>query len=378
MESGRQYIKTKKNQNNILPDTSVYDIYKLKANEILLNSIGQTKIDQSIVKQGLIDTTQKGASYTLEIYDGSYFYSYNTIADMHAFRAFELFGSIEYTPLQTYFYEITIPEYFEDGYYLVDGFGFVRIVKGKEWNSENTNFNKQILYPEIPNNLLDKNNIDISEVVLDSILIKDMSNPESEDYVAPDLYSTYEPINKFKTNIPNVLGYVDPDVEDSEYDEEELELRNKLQESKVSKFNLWFPKGKNCMVTIQSPTMEAMGTIDVTIGNKVHNLSLDRLNGLYSTTFKGTDEVGVLTVRGLYNSYDIKLVNCSQATDEQIKGMNIDNKEEKEEDVEKSSIEESSDLEKNDENNTNSDSDDIVDTTKENDEDLEELTEEDN
>ena len=100
----------------------------------------------------------------------------------------------------------------------------------------------------------------------------------------------------------------DEDTEDTQ--DEDISL----EENKVSTFNLWFPAGKTCMVTVDSPSRETTGNLEITVGNKTHKLTADMLNGTYSASFKGSDEVGVLTIKGLYNSYNIKLVNCSQAT----------------------------------------------------------------
>ena len=320
MKSGRQYLSFE-DDDTILEESNLYDITKLKSEEVLLQSIGGKNIDDKLVSQGLIKATSKGVTYPLEVYDGSYFYNYDATADMHSFRAYELFASIEYTPLKSYFYEVAIPEYFKTGYYLVDGVGFVRLVRGTEWNENDTDFNEQILYPKVELKTYEGDN---AEITPEMTICAEAADVESENYISPEIYSSYEPLNKFETNVKGTLGYKDPNAqEDMSLPDQDTDEDVSLEEEKVSTFDLWFPEGKTCIVTVESPSQETTGNLEIIVGNKSHKLTADKLNGTYTANFKGSDEVGTLTIKGLYNSYNIKLVNCTQATDEQIKSSKV-------------------------------------------------------
>lgn len=290
MTSGRVYLDLSKDDVvSIIPDSELYAMMDLNAEQILIDKIGGVSIDETLISDGLITSTQKSKTYDLEVYTGTHFKHYITTANTHAFKAYELFASIEYETLQEFLYRIEIPDYFVNGYYLLDGQGVVRIVRGDSY-SEDTDFNEQLLYPSV-----DKSKWDYDE----------------NAYVAPRIYSTFEPLNKFKTNQEGKLGYVPEDA--SKTTEESNEFAEVILKEAVTKeIELYFPKGKTCTVQIKSSTGETTGDIRLVIGKSIRPLTYDRLEGIYTTTFKGKGEKGTLIVTGLTKTYDISLVNAEQ------------------------------------------------------------------
>ena len=218
-----------------------------------------------------------------------------------------MYASTEYDPINGYFYEIKLPDYLVNGYYSINNAGLLRVVRGSSFDPENDNFNERVLYPSVDIPYNEDGSIDSARM---SVLERESADPNSENYIPPSQYSSYEPLNRFSTNVEGTLGYVDVDAAptDTVSDEE----KKKLAETRRSEFSLWFPADKSCEVMVVSRSRESTGEGVLTIGEKEYKLIPDRLNGTYSVVVKGTDEAGVLSVSGLWNSYDIRLVNCSQ------------------------------------------------------------------
>lgn len=293
MTNGRIYLDlTDEDEMTIIPDSELYAIMETGAEYVLLDKIGGKQIDKTFINEGLINVVQKSKSYDLEVYTGTQFQHYTTTANIHAFREFEIFASIEYETLQDRFYKIEIPEYLPNGYYTLSGQGMFRLVRGESY-SEETEFNEPILFPPL-------------EEEWDGTLIA----REEDEYVAPARYSEFEPLNKFKTNIPGALGYVDESLFAEEDDKENAPII--LKEATIKEFELYFPKNKTCRISITSEAKEITGDIYVIIGNTMRTLNYDRLQEAYVTEFIGNGDQGTLVVAGLTKKYNIQLTNCEQ------------------------------------------------------------------
>lgn len=296
MESGRVYLDLSDDDEvNIVPDSELYAMYDLGAEQILIDKIGGVKVDESLISDGLIVSTKKSKTYDLEVYTGTYYQHYTTTANTHAFKAYELYASIEYETLQEFLYRIEIPEYFVTGYYVLDGCGMVRIVRGDSY-SEETDFNEQVLFPEIDETAWDY---------------------DPNEYVPPYMYSSYEPLNKFTTNQEGKLGYVPEEGTDTESEDLTENTGDIIfKEATVKEVELYFPEGKTCTVQIKSSTGETTGDITVIIGSSVKLVNYDRLAGIYEAEITGHGEKGTLKISGLTTNYDIALTNCEQYTNQ--------------------------------------------------------------
>lgn len=295
MTNGRMYLDLDADEDCVIKDSELYDIYNLGVKQILLDKIGNVQITSDLITDNLINSVQKSKVYDLEIYTGTQFKHYQTSANIHAFKAYELFASTEYETLQDEFYEITIPDYFVTGYYYLDNLGMVRIVKGSEYSKE-TDFNEQLLFPEIDESAYDY---------------------DPDEYVSPRLYSTNDILNKFETNIEGALGYVPDDenlVENKEEKNDDLEI--KLKEASIKTVDLFFPDSRDCKITIKSN--ESTGDMYLVMDGESARRLLDynRLDKCYELEVIGKNEKGTLTISGLYDDYDIELVNCEQYTNQ--------------------------------------------------------------
>lgn len=281
MVSGRQYIKVgKSDEPCMLAGVEMEDIYNLGVDQVLLDKIGRTKIVPDMVEDGIIKGTKKDEPYDLEIYTGSTFKHYTALANMHAFKAYELFASIEYETLQDYFYRVEIPEYFVSGYYEMNGRGVVKIVKG----DNDTEFNEQLLFPDTPSYFY----------------------YEEDDYISPAIYSTYEPLNKFSCSTEGALGYVPPDFVEVEGEEANSDESNLIQATQKT-VELWLPKKTDCTIVIVSETGETTGDITLKLGEKQKPVAYNRIEDNYSYAVVGKGQRATLVVKGLFDNYKIKL-----------------------------------------------------------------------
>ena len=291
MTSGRVYLDlSDEKEMHIIPDSELFEINELKAEKLLVDKIGGIQVTEDLISDGLILSTQKSKQYDLEIYTGTQYVHYLATANTHAFKAYELFASIEYETIKEGFFKIEIPEYLVTGYYSLNDSGVFKLVRGSSY-SPDTDFNEQLLYP----NLDEKTGEPIEK--------------------APRVYSTYEPLNQFSTNQEGKLGYVDKDSEVSVDTSEELE-EIVLKEAVVKEFELFFPKDRECTIQIKTNSRDSGGDIYLTIGNKVKIVHYDALAGIYELTIAGGNEKGVLTVTGLSSNYNITLINCETYTNQ--------------------------------------------------------------
>lgn len=311
IENGRIYIDLTtddKETVNILLNSSLRDL-NYRANQdkdnflyALIDKISNNDVDYTCLSgieaddqnpvskwysNKIIDPAllNKGELYDLEIYNGTNYLHYTETASMLAMRAYESYITGEYTCLRDCFYEISVPDFFLNGYYFVGGMGLVRIVHEDSY-SEATEYNEQLLFPSIER------------------------GDDPDAYKAPRVYSTIPYYNKFTTNVAGAFGYVD---ENATTLTEEATLEDKtdtLRKASVKTIDLWLPKDKTYTVEIISPTGEKTGSLILKGDYTLKNASYNRMSDNYIIQAKGSGEKVTLTISGFYNSYTINLTNA--------------------------------------------------------------------
>lgn len=314
---GRYYINTQDdNEDPIFFDSELYEILSLPVDSVLIDKTGDVQIDDTMVENGILMGATRGRTYDMEIYTGTIYKHYNAVANFHAFCSYEVYGTLKYTTLQDNFFEIDVPSYLETGYYNINGVGVFRLCKTKSF-SEQTDFNVQTLYPAlsglipVPGQKDEKGEplykyYNRDEIYTVADYEEYINNPEHEENY-PSLYSEEEEINSFSTNITGTLGFIDPNelIEDVAYETPESP---KMVAAKQISYDLWFPKGKECEISI--PTAEGTGEAFIKFDNgSVNGLTYNKLNNCYETAFTGQDVKGTLTIGGLKKGYDINLKN---------------------------------------------------------------------
>lgn len=120
-------------------------LYKISDNDnIIIDSIGDTKLtDEIFDKAGLIQGLKKDKTYNVAVYTGTYYKKCQLTADVKAYSSVDFYDSYNYEFLKNNVAIVEIPDYFENGYYFVNGIGMFRYVKDATTYDENTDFNKK-------------------------------------------------------------------------------------------------------------------------------------------------------------------------------------------------------------------------------------------
>lgn len=299
--SGRYYINIKDNGSivegagldSILTDISGTD-------ELLVDKVGNTKVNSDIVENNIITGATKGQMYSLDIYEGTKYHHYNVNACVHAFQAMEQYSTIEYNPLRAYTYEIEIPDYFEDGYYKMyaqgtDGnayTGFIRIVRNDdEFDlTDAEKFNKELL-----------------QVYTIEDLLK-IKNGEKVETKVKGTYSTCKELNKYTTEVVNSFGYDNGETDKITTDTK----KTTLSTATIRQFNINLNNDADCKITLSPKNTEPAGDIYIYVGNEKKQLVYNSIMNNYSVDIKGDGNTYSLFVSGIWKSYDIELVNCHE------------------------------------------------------------------
>lgn len=267
---------------------------EMTAPMVSLIRIGNVDITDELVSDGLISGAKAGESYDLEVYDGTTYRHYIATADMHAFKAFEMFASVETKPLQQSVWEVKIPEYFVDGYYKVNAVctaadmfdGMVRIVRGDSYYNDAEAFNEPMLYPYTEQQLAE-------------------GGYNGDEYLYQ--YSECDALNKFTTQVVGAVGYDDGTEKKDEADKTEA-----LRSANISRFDIRFPEDEVCSITIIPSEKEPGGDAYLLVGDKSSPLAYSAFDNTYNLTLHGDGDIYTLYVSGFWNSYNIRLGNCTQ------------------------------------------------------------------
>lgn len=263
---------------------------------VSLIKIGNVDITDELIEDGLIYGAKAGESYDLEVYDGTNYSHYIATADMHAFKAYEMFASIETKPLQQFAWEIEIPDYFVDGYYKVNAIcttteiydGLIRIVQEDNFYNDAEHFNEPLLYPYTE---------------------QQIAEGDIEEGAFLYQYSNCDDLNKFNTLVVGALGF-----DDGVKDKDAHEKADILRTANINTFDINFPAGEMCTITITPSQKESGGDAYVLIGDRTTSLTYSAFDNIYTTTIKGDGNTYTLYISGFWNSYDIRLGNCKQDT----------------------------------------------------------------
>jgi len=273
MTNGRCWVDLSEDTYNIIQGTELYDLYNLGVDNVLLDKIGNVQLREEYLKLGIIHGLEKAREYELDVYAGTQYQGYIAKANIHAFSAMEMFATIEYDTKRATIYDITIPDYFVNGYYNVMGRGIVRIVYDEFYN-ENTDFNAPILLVE--------------------------------EGARKDIYSTCAELNQFKTTIPESVGYQADNVPKTEGEVIYEEFLEKIQAATVAEYDLFFPETTECTIRITSN--ETTGNCYLKMGRDTYPLT--RNGNTYSVSVTGKGNTGTLTVSGFLSPVKIDFVGC--------------------------------------------------------------------
>ena len=151
--SGRYAVKTEaeKDEKKIIayPEGDTSEIEQLTNKNVIIDTIGGVKIRDNkddenafsfLTEAGTIGGLEEGATYRAEIYEGTIQHVYNFTADVRILGETEVIKSTDYDFESTTIIHLNIPESWNSGYYMINGKGLFRYVKGDSYD-DNTDFN---------------------------------------------------------------------------------------------------------------------------------------------------------------------------------------------------------------------------------------------
>ena len=302
--AGKYFVDLTKDEEPIIPDSELYDMYNLDVDKVLVDKVGGVVVDDTVVQDGIIVGITKGKTYDMEVYTGTYYKHYNAVANVEAMKSYELFASIGIDTLQDCFWEIDIPDYFVNGYYDINGNGMIRIIT-EPYYSEETDYNVQLLFPD-----------------------PDTTYGHENDYVPPSQYSEFPDLNYFSQNTSeDCLGYINPEEEEQEEESEEMTLPDAAQfkEANSKEYELWFPEGKQCSINIRSGSGETTGQAVVSFDTgATASLTYNRFDQVYELTINGKGNKGKINISGFWFDYEIELKNVEIYSGQDIQNEAVD------------------------------------------------------
>ncbi len=164
LESGRYAFSTVKEDKDsssgknpyINPNSNASQLFEIEQTQVIIDNIGGAQLRSgNISRGGVIIGLEKDKYYDTDVYTGSIMKKYDLKADTRMLTSMEIYSITDYTFLRSKILKINLPEYFNSGYYMVNGQGIFRYVAGKEY-TDKTDFN-------IPNEVPEDDNEETTE-----------------------------------------------------------------------------------------------------------------------------------------------------------------------------------------------------------------------
>lgn len=232
--SGRYCISTKEEDKTVFPSTEKYtsdtaDILTFKNESVILDEFGGAPLralrnekgefvnnDTVFSRCGTILGLTKDKEYEAKIYSGTELYEYTFKADKRIMGSMETTKTVDYSFEKKSIAIIDIPEYFNNGYYSINGKGIFRYVTSASFN-ENTDFNIRNIPSE------DTNNIDCSiydDITSDS---NEPSDSSGDEYHEDGNYG--DAVNSFTIEEEGTYVItVEVQYHDSSYNDEDSDI----------------------------------------------------------------------------------------------------------------------------------------------------------
>lgn len=145
--TGRYKFSTDPDRMQIDIDTSAGQLYQLGEHTATIDRIGDVDLRRgNISRAGTVIGLEHGKTYATEVYIGTEIIRYSFIADVRAFVSSDVsyINSYAYTQGNTIVF--SFPDWFQSGYYCVEGYGFVRYISSAREFTEMMDLN----IPNIP------------------------------------------------------------------------------------------------------------------------------------------------------------------------------------------------------------------------------------
>ena len=156
LKSGRFKIYTDKEKKCTYPYGDTDEILKLENDSVILENIGGQDVRKEtdgnvtstfLTRSGTILGLTKDKAYNVKIYEGTILHDYIFTADVIPLGSMETTETYDYAFEEDNLIKINIPDFFNTGYYMINGAGLFRYVKGDSY-SDSTIFNNPNVPPE--------------------------------------------------------------------------------------------------------------------------------------------------------------------------------------------------------------------------------------
>lgn len=177
-DSGRMSISTNKDDKNTYPYSDADEIINLHNETVIIDTMSDQNLRQvyknneqnneidwensNISKIGTINGLIKDKHYKFEIYDGTIKKEFKLKADVFALGSYEVYENYQYNFICDHVLNVPLPEWFNNGYYMINGEGMFRYVNGTSYD-EKTDFISHNEKPELDegnfsSSIIEKNN----------------------------------------------------------------------------------------------------------------------------------------------------------------------------------------------------------------------------
>lgn len=149
MDSGRYSFSTNPEDLDVNNKSDARQLCEEGDAVAVFDRIGGTDLRSgNISRSGTVVGLTKGKTYSCDIYFGTNIHKYKLTADVRALSSMEVVKLSDYTYTQSKTITFNFPDYFNSGYYYVNGYGIVRYIANDVEFSEDMDMNIPNVYPE--------------------------------------------------------------------------------------------------------------------------------------------------------------------------------------------------------------------------------------
>lgn len=180
--SGRFSISTLVEDRCTYPNGDTDELLNLTNELVILDTLGGNYLrvvdeeageESYLSRCGTVNGLEQNKKYAAEIYEGTVRHEYIFTADVRILGSMEVTESTDYMFESKKIINIAIPEFFNTGYYMINGIGMFRYVNGPSYD-KNTDFN-------VVNNIPDEEGTNTHTVQLEDIANIENSDMQSLD-----------------------------------------------------------------------------------------------------------------------------------------------------------------------------------------------------
>lgn len=160
LASGRYFFNAHQEEDElnpyINPDSEANQLFELDHEQVIIDNIGGATLRKgNVTDGGVIVPLKKNSTYAVDVYVGSTHHNYQLKADTRILTSMEVYQTTDYELNKSRILTINIPDEFNNGYYMINGQGVFRYVKGTSY-TERTDFN-------IPNDIPEEETTETNE-----------------------------------------------------------------------------------------------------------------------------------------------------------------------------------------------------------------------